>query len=64
MQIGVSAFAFDAENNSYEVDMYTFYVFPKKFHDMNSMFVFQSSSLQFLCTYNFDFNKVHHENYA
>ncbi|KRT86447.1 hypothetical protein AMK59_1834, partial [Oryctes borbonicus] len=37
--------------------MYTFYVFPKKFYNINSMFVFQSSSLQFLCTYNFDFNK-------
>lgn len=58
MQIGISAFTFDAENNSYLADVYTFYVFPKKFHSINSLFVFQSSSLQFLCCHNFDFNKV------
>ncbi|GJQ71255.1 hypothetical protein Trydic_g10995 [Trypoxylus dichotomus] len=57
MQIGISAFSFNAGDNSYTADMYTFYVFPKKFYNINSTFVFQASSLQFLCSYNFDFNK-------
>lgn len=58
IQIGITAFSFDPNANSYEGDSFTFYVFPRSFSFVNKKFVCQASSLQFLATHGLDFNKV------
>ncbi|KAK9873369.1 hypothetical protein WA026_022175 [Henosepilachna vigintioctopunctata] len=57
VQIGITAFQFDADGNSYLGNTYTFYIKPAVFSHIDNHFYFQSSSLQFLSYYNFDFNK-------
>ncbi|XP_022918422.2 pre-piRNA 3'-exonuclease trimmer-like [Onthophagus taurus] len=56
-QIGISAFTFNPDKNSYLSNTFTFYTFPRVFFNLNPSFIFQSSSVQFLCNYKFDFNK-------
>lgn len=58
VQIGITAFSFDRDANSYEGDTFNFYVFPRAFSYVNKKFVCQASSLQFLSVHGFDFNKV------
>lgn len=58
MQIGITAFSFDRDENSYGGDSYNFYVYPRSFSLVNKKFVCQASSLQFLAVHGFDFNKV------
>lgn len=58
LQIGLSAFIFDPDNNSYKAHVYTFYIFPRSFAFIDVKFLCQSSSLQFLNAYGFNFNKV------
>lgn len=58
VQIGLTAFIFDADNNSYAGSAYTFYVKPALFFDVNRYFHFESSSVAFLASHDFDFNKV------
>ncbi|KAL3269161.1 hypothetical protein HHI36_008244 [Cryptolaemus montrouzieri] len=57
IQIGLTAFQFDADKNRYDGNTYTFYVKPGLFSHINRYFFFESSSLEFLALYNFDFNK-------
>ncbi|KAF2897791.1 hypothetical protein ILUMI_08378 [Ignelater luminosus] len=61
LQIGLSAFIFDPDNNSYKAHVYTFYIFPRSFTYIDVKFLCQSSSLQFLNAYNFNFNKLINE---
>lgn len=63
MQIGITAFSFDGNANSYEGDSFTFYVFPRAFSNVNNKFVCQASALQFLASHGFDFNKVSLSNF-
>lgn len=58
VQIGFSAFQFNRDNNSYSAKVYTFYIFPRTFGNLNNFFIFNSNSLEFLSAHNFDFNKV------
>jgi poly(A)-specific ribonuclease len=58
MQVGITAFRFIDDKNKYKASKYTFYVFPRSFASINNIFMCQSSSLEFLCQNNFDFNKV------
>lgn len=58
LQIGITPYLFNADSNTYTAEIFTFYVFPKPFFNIDNTFLCQSSSLQFLCTYRFDFNKV------
>jgi hypothetical protein len=42
----------------YEAHTYNFYICPKSFGDLDPNFLCQASSLEFLASHNFDFNKV------
>ncbi|XP_076253340.1 pre-piRNA 3'-exonuclease trimmer-like isoform X2 [Rhynchophorus ferrugineus] len=57
LQIGLTAFIFDSKTNSYCGKIFTFYVQPACFQHIHRKFYFQSSTLNFLKSYNFDFNK-------
>jgi poly(A)-specific ribonuclease len=54
IQFGLAAFHFNETTNSYSADVFNVYLFPR----LDVSFKFQSTSVQFLCRYNFDFNKV------
>lgn len=57
-QIGISTFIADKEKeNSYCVKSFNFYLFPHSFGPLDSRFLCQPSSIEFLCHQNFDFNK-------
>ncbi|CAL1547260.1 unnamed protein product [Lymnaea stagnalis] len=63
VQFGLCAFKADAEKQRYEAKPYSFYVFPKP-HDRHSpdrRFLCQSSSIDFLISQGFDFNKLFKE---
>ncbi|XP_044754836.1 pre-piRNA 3'-exonuclease trimmer-like [Coccinella septempunctata] len=57
VQIGLTAFKFDADRNSFEGSAYTFYVKPGLFSHINRYFLFETSAIEFLALHNFDFNK-------
>ncbi|PSN35310.1 Pre-piRNA 3'-exonuclease trimmer [Blattella germanica] len=57
MEIGITTFQFVQEENKYLSNKYTFYIFPRSFSSIDSRFMCQASSLEFLCQNNFDFNK-------
>ncbi|XP_030752804.1 pre-piRNA 3'-exonuclease trimmer-like [Sitophilus oryzae] len=57
LQVGLTAFIFDSKKNSYCGKIYTFYVQPACFQHIHRNFYFQSSTINFLKSYNFDFNK-------
>ncbi|XP_022101867.1 poly(A)-specific ribonuclease PARN-like [Acanthaster planci] len=61
MQFGVCAFKFEKENSRYLVYPFNFYVFPRPMINSRKpdrRFLCQSSSMDFLASFNFDFNKV------
>uniref|UniRef100_A0A1B6DB48 Uncharacterized protein n=1 Tax=Clastoptera arizonana TaxID=38151 RepID=A0A1B6DB48_9HEMI len=57
-QFGLSVYHFNRERNEYAADIYNFYIFPHSFGSVDHKFLCQSSSWEFLCRYNFDFNMV------
>lgn len=58
LQIGLTAFKFDPNINSYYGTVYNFYLSPANFPTMDKSFYFQASTLNFLRFYGFNFNKV------
>lgn len=59
VQVGVSTFRYCNEQKSFISDSYNFYLFPRHYGlNCDSINSFQSSSVEFLCKYEFDFNKV------
>jgi len=58
LQIGISAFHFTEDANTYEASTYCFYVFPQSCGIADWEFLCMTSSFEFLCRYGFDFNKV------
>lgn len=59
LQIGLCAFRYCNEQKTYFTDAFNFYLFPRNYGlniDVNN--VFQTSSVEFLCKYDFDFNKL------
>lgn len=57
-QIGLTMFKYERELDTYIATGYTFHLCPQVFGDVNQSFIFQASTLRFLCRHNFDFNKV------
>eukprot|EP01112_Ceratiomyxa_fruticulosa_P003961 TRINITY_DN1428_c0_g1_i1.p1 TRINITY_DN1428_c0_g1~~TRINITY_DN1428_c0_g1_i1.p1 ORF type:complete len:627 (-),score=129.92 TRINITY_DN1428_c0_g1_i1:150-2030(-) len=61
IQFGLCAYSFDAENERYIAKPFNFYVFPKHHATgcgiVDKRFLMQSSSVNFLASHNFDFNK-------
>jgi hypothetical protein len=58
MEAGITTFRYVQDQNMYEANEYTFYLFPRSFSSIDSKFMCQASCLEFLCQHNFDFNKV------
>ncbi|XP_005103432.1 poly(A)-specific ribonuclease PARN [Aplysia californica] len=63
VQFGLCTFQVDAEKQRYEARPYNFYVFPKPHNRQapDRRFLCQSSSIDFLISQGFDFNKVFRE---
>ncbi|XP_068632041.1 poly(A)-specific ribonuclease PARN-like [Battus philenor] len=58
IQYGLCAFYWDHKENHYMNDAYNFYLFPRGRPGPEKMFLCQSSSLDFLASQGFDFNKL------
>jgi hypothetical protein len=58
VQFGLSAFVWQPESNSYNVRSFNFHLFPSPQEDVDARFLCQASSLAFLASQGFDFNKV------
>eukprot|EP00882_Tetradesmus_deserticola_P011672 GHRQ01012347.1.p1 GENE.GHRQ01012347.1~~GHRQ01012347.1.p1 ORF type:complete len:242 (+),score=61.91 GHRQ01012347.1:518-1243(+) len=58
VQFGLSAFVWRPESNSYSVRSFNFHLFPSPQEDLDARFMCQASSLAFLASQGFDFNKV------
>ncbi|KAL8623603.1 hypothetical protein ACOMHN_037690 [Nucella lapillus] len=63
VQVGVCAFKFQEETQSYEARPFNFYVFPRPYTRQapDRRFLCQSSSIEFLVQQGFDFNKLFYE---
>ncbi|XP_022105133.1 poly(A)-specific ribonuclease PNLDC1-like isoform X2 [Acanthaster planci] len=60
-QLGLSAFIKAPSENRYCAHTYNFYLFPRSCSTVDARFYCQASSIQFLCQYGFDFNKLFYE---
>ncbi|XP_057655355.1 pre-piRNA 3'-exonuclease trimmer-like isoform X1 [Diorhabda carinulata] len=60
IQIGLTAFTFNPDTNTYLGKIYNFYVTPATFPFVEKQFMFQSTTLNFLKYYGFNFNKFVH----
>lgn len=58
IQFGLCAFYWDEKRQHYMNDAYNFYLFPRGKPAPERMFLCQSSSLEFLASNGFDFNKL------
>lgn len=56
-QVGLTMFQYDREHDTYVATGYTFHLCPQAFGDVDQSFIFQASTLRFLCRHNFNFNK-------
>lgn len=61
IQLGISAFKYNRDENKFDASSYTFHLFPRPFPKLDARFMFQSTSIEFLCNYDFDFNKLFYE---
>lgn len=58
IQFGLCTFYWDEKEKQYMNDAYNFYVFPRGRPGPDRLFMCQSSSLDFLASQDFDFNKL------
>lgn len=58
IQFGLCAFIWDEKTEKYRNDAYNFYLYPRGRPGPDKMFLCQSSSLDFLASQGFDFNKL------
>ncbi|XP_037973775.2 pre-piRNA 3'-exonuclease trimmer [Plutella xylostella] len=56
-QVGLTMFQYERDTDTYVATGYTFHLSPQAFGDIDQSFIFQASTLNFLCKHNFDFNK-------
>lgn len=57
-QVGLTMFNYERDLDRYVATGYTFHLCPQDFADVDQSFIFQASTLKFLCKHNFNFNKV------
>ncbi|KAJ8722536.1 hypothetical protein PYW07_003716 [Mythimna separata] len=60
-QVGLTMFQYNRDLDSYLAVCYTFHLCPQVFGDIDQSFIFQASTLNFLCKHKFDFNKFTYE---
>lgn len=58
IQFGLTAFNHAKHENKYHAESFEFYLIPRTLPIRNRTFLIQAAALQFLASYNFDFNKV------
>lgn len=58
IQLGIAIYTYDANNRTFSVSTYSFYTYPTTFYKSDSVVNFQTSCIEFLSKFNFDFNKV------
>lgn len=58
IQFGMAIYVYDDKNKTYKTNIYSFYTYPQTFYKSDSVVHFQTSSVEFLCKHNFDFNKL------
>ncbi|XP_068629732.1 pre-piRNA 3'-exonuclease trimmer-like [Battus philenor] len=61
LQVGLTMFHYDRVNDDYNAIGYTFHLCPQSVGDIDQSFMFQASTLKFLCRHNFNFNKFTYE---
>lgn len=63
IQYGLCFFTWDSEKETYTAKPFSVYLFPRPYKRFQNdvLFLCQSSSLDFLVSHNFDFNKLFHE---
>lgn len=59
IQFGLVAFQRVQDKNEYVAQAFNFFVLPRSIPTRNRQFLWQTSALEFLTTYGFDFNKVY-----
>lgn len=57
IQFGIATFRHVPYENTYKVDCFNFYLFPKSIPLKNRHLIWQVAALEFLCKHNFEFNK-------
>ncbi|XP_064476573.1 pre-piRNA 3'-exonuclease trimmer-like [Ornithodoros turicata] len=60
-QLGLSAFTPITGKNEYRASVFNFYLCPRSFGIIDPQFSIQSSSIEFLCQNDFDFNKFFYQ---
>ncbi|XP_045445397.1 pre-piRNA 3'-exonuclease trimmer-like [Melitaea cinxia] len=60
-QVGLTMFQYERKLDNYIAVGYTFHLCPQNLGDIDQSFIFQASTLKFLCKHNFDFNKFIYE---
>ncbi|XP_013145975.1 PREDICTED: poly(A)-specific ribonuclease PARN-like domain-containing protein 1 [Papilio polytes] len=60
-QVGLTMFQYDRDEDGYNAIGYTFHLCPQVLGDIDQSFIFQASTLKFLCKHNFNFNKFIYE---
>ncbi|XP_075969833.1 pre-piRNA 3'-exonuclease trimmer-like isoform X2 [Anticarsia gemmatalis] len=60
-QVGLTLFQYNRDRDVYEATGYTFHLCPQSFGDIDQSFIFQASTLKFLCRHDFNFNKFTYE---
>lgn len=58
IQFGIATFRHVPYENTYKVDCFNSYLFPKSIPLKNRHLIWQVAALEFLCKHNFEFNKV------
>ncbi|KAK2580021.1 hypothetical protein KPH14_012310 [Odynerus spinipes] len=58
IQFGITAFQRIREENKYTAQIFNFFLLPTSIPTKNRQFLWQISAVEFLSSYNFDFNKV------
>ncbi|KOB72201.1 Poly(A)-specific ribonuclease PARN-like domain-containing protein 1 [Operophtera brumata] len=60
-QVGLTMFQYEREFDRYVATGYTFHLCPQDFGEVDQSFIFQASTLKFLCKHKFNFNKFTYE---
>ncbi|XP_053625964.2 pre-piRNA 3'-exonuclease trimmer-like isoform X2 [Plodia interpunctella] len=60
-QVGLTIYQYERDLDTYVANGYTFHLCPQVFGNIDQSFIFQASTLKFLCKHKFNFNKFLYE---
>ncbi|XP_015602322.1 pre-piRNA 3'-exonuclease trimmer isoform X2 [Cephus cinctus] len=61
IQFGLTAFHYVRDENKYTAESFNFFLVPRSIPTKNRQFTCQAAAIEFLCSYEFDFNKCFYE---